>query len=194
MKRLLIVGAGGFGREVACWAQDALDKGSGVQAVGFLDDHAVAAGGSGGTLPVVGRIHDFVPCDDVDLVVAIGIPEVRRRVWEGLRRKGARFASVVHPTAMVVRGARLGEGVVLAPYSVVSADARLGDGVVMNFHAVVEHDGVVGAWSQLNAHANVCGNATLGEEVLLSTHAVVPARACVPDRTRVLHGTVYSGT
>jgi sugar O-acyltransferase (sialic acid O-acetyltransferase NeuD family) len=191
MKKLLIVGAGGFGREVACWAAEAMGRGTDWVPAGFLDDNVRALEGTGAGLPRVGGVSDFVPTDDVVLVVAVGLPGIRRRLQEDLAKRGACFASVIHPTAVVAPTARLGAGTVLAPYSVVSADVRVGDGVVLNFHAVAEHDVRLGRWSQLNSHANACGYAVLGEEVLVGTHGVIPPRAQVPDGVSIERGSVF---
>ena len=56
MKKLLIVGAGGFGREVACWAAEAMGRGTDWVPAGFLDDNVRALEGTGAGLPRVGGV------------------------------------------------------------------------------------------------------------------------------------------
>lgn len=191
MKKLLIVGAGGFGREVACWAAAASDAGAGYRPAGFLDDDPGALKGAPSGLPLLGSISGFVPTDETVLIIAVGRPDVRRRLHEGLALLGARFVNVIHPTALIAWDAEIGTGVVLAPYSVVSSRARLADGVALNFHAVVQHDAEVGAWSQINSHADVGGSAVLGAEVLVATHGLVPARARVPAHSVIPPGGLF---
>jgi sugar O-acyltransferase (sialic acid O-acetyltransferase NeuD family) len=193
IKRLMIVGAGGFGRELESWARDALANGVEWKPVGFLDDDPKALNGKQSLLPLLGGVSDFVPAKDILLVIAVGRPDLRRRIQSDLLSRGARFANVIHPTASVARSARLGTGIILAQYSVVSAEALVGDGVFLNFHAVAQHDVVLGAWCQLNSHADVGGFSVLGEEVLVGTHGVIPAGARVPDRQIIQAGCVFDG-
>ena len=190
-KKLLILGAGGLGREVASWAWDAAERGAEWVPVGFLDDSPGAMSGCFAGLPWLGDLAGYRPSADTLVVVAVGSPGVRRRIQEQVLRRGGCLASVIHPTAWAARGARLGTGVVLAPYSVVSANASVGDGVVLNVHAVVQHDASVGGWSQLNTHADVGGGAVLGEEVLVKTGGIVRPRVRVPDRCVVEAGAIF---
>ncbi len=192
MKKLLIVGAGGFGREVEIWATDVASIRADWHLIGFLDDNSNALVGKRSRLRVLGSVSDFVPTDDTLLVIAVGSPAIRRELHLELSARGARFANVIHPTAVVARNAELGTGIVLAPYSVVSSDTRLGDSVVLNFHALVQHDAVLGSWSQLNSHADVGGFAILGEEVLVGTHGVIPGGSHVPHRACIPPGGVFS--
>lgn len=191
MRKLVIVGAGGLGREVGSWALDAAGRGADWEPVGYLDDNAGALTGRSMPLPVLGGILGFAWEEGMVVVVAIGLPGVRRRISEDLARRGCRFGRLVHPTAVVARGAMLGDGVILAPYAVASADARIGDGVVANMHSVVQHEAEIGAWSQLNSHADVGGGALLGSEVLVRTGGMVPARMRVPDGSVIGMGCVF---
>lgn len=191
MEQLIIVGAGGFGREVACWGAAASAAGAPWRPAGFLDDNPRALHGAMAELPLLGSISGFVPALGMVLVVAVGCPQMRRRLHESLAARGARFVNVIHPTALVARGAELGRGVVMAPHSVVSAGARIETGVVLNFHAVVQHDARVGAWSQINSHSDVGGGAVLGEEVFVMTHGFVLAGAQVPARSVIPPGGLY---
>ena len=192
MKRLLIVGAGGLGREVANWAIDEIKKSSGWIITGFLDDNSNALYGKQTSIPLIGSVAGFVPSSGVYVVIAMGNPAVRRKLHEDLLVKGAQFANVIHPTAIVAEGVRLGVGVVLAPFSILSANSCIGDGVVVNYYAVIQHDAEVGRWSYISSHGNVGGGAILGQEAVVGTHAVVPPCAHVPDRYIVSPGNVFA--
>jgi sugar O-acyltransferase (sialic acid O-acetyltransferase NeuD family) len=191
VKRLLIVGAGGLGREVGNWAIDAINESSGWIITGFLDDNPNALYGKTTSIPLIGSVAGFVPSNGVYVVIAMGNPAVRRKLHEELLVKGAQFANVIHPTAIVAEGARLGVGVVAAPFSILSADSCIGDGVVVNYHAVIQHDAEVGRWSYISSHGNVGGGASLGQEAVVGTHSVVPPCAHVPDHYMVSPGTVF---
>ena len=192
VKRLLIVGAGGLGREVANWAIDEIKKSSGSIIAGFLDDNPNALYGKKTSIPLIGSVSGFVSSNDVYVVIAMGNPAVRRKLHEDLLVKGAQFANVIHPTAIVAEGVQLGAGVVVAPFSTLSVNSCIGDGVVVNYYAVIQHDAEVGSWSYISSHGNVGGGASLGQEAVVGTHSVVPPCAHVPDRYIVSPGTVFA--
>lgn len=189
MKQLIIVGAGGLGREVACWALDAK-----WNVAGFLDDNPKALVKIPMPIPILGSLADFVPRNGLYLVIAIGQPSVRRSMQASFLEMGAQFANIIHPTAVVAQTARLGIGLVIAPFSLISAHTLVGDGVVLNYHTVIQHDAEVGAWSQLNSHADVGPSSILGEEVLVGTHAVIPPRVRVPSRSLIAPNKVFLET
>ena len=180
-RRILIVGAGGFGREVAEWARQAWPDHARLLA-GMLSENPHSLAGTGSTLPVVGRPSDFQPADGDCLLLGIGIPRVRRQVTESLLARGGRFLTLVHPTAIVADSARIGTGVVVCPQAVVSVDTRLGDFAVLNYHTSLGHDASVGDYSVLSPYATLGGSAAVGADVFLGLHATVGPRITVGDR------------
>ncbi len=192
VKRLLIVGAGGLGREVANWAIDDIKESSGWIITGFLDDNPNALFGKKTSIPLIGSVSGFIPSNDVYVVIAVGNPAVRRKLHEDLLAKGAQFTNVIHPTAIVAEGVLLGAGVVVAPFSILSANSCIGDGVLINYYAVIQHDAKVGSWSCISSHGNVGGGSDIGQEAVVGTHSVIPSSAHVPNYYIVSPGTVFS--
>ncbi len=173
MKQLVIIGAGGFGREVLDWARQSEACGRDWLVKGFLDDNPQALAGGPAGAPLLGPIAGHVPAAGEVFICAIGQVAAKRRCVEEIRGRGGEFTRVVHRSAVVSPSAVLGEGVILCPHSVVTARARLGDFVAVNLHSTVAHDAVVGEWSQLHCHVDVTGAVVLGEGVLVGSHASI---------------------
>jgi sugar O-acyltransferase (sialic acid O-acetyltransferase NeuD family) len=180
-RRILIVGAGGFGREVAEWAWQTWPDHAHLVA-GMLSEDADCLAGTGCPLALVGRPSDFEPAAGDLLLLGIGIPRVRRQVTEGLLARGGRFLTLVHPTAVVAASARLGTGVVICPQAIVSVNTRLGDYAVLNYHTSLGHDASVGDFSVLSPYATLGGSAAVGADVFMGLHATVGPRISVGDR------------
>ena len=180
-RRILIVGAGGFGREVRCWGQDAWPSAWGRFA-GFLDADPSRGGAAGS---VVGDPDTYRPLPGDGLLLGIGIPGVRRRLAEALAARGGRFLTLVHPTAVVVPSAVVGEGAIVCPHGVVSDAATLGRGVLVNYHASVAHDASVGDYGVLAPYATLGGFARVGADVFLGLHASVGPGRSVGDRSKL---------
>lgn len=169
LKRLLIVGGGAFGREVLDWARQNAAHGRDWSLGGFLDDRTEVLDGFDVGLPWLGRARDYMPQSGDVFVGALGQVEAKRRILGALRDRGARFVSLIHPTALVGSRTVLGEGVILCPRATVTCDARLGDFVTVNLHSTVTHDVRIGAWSQLSDHVDLCGGVHLGEGVMVGS-------------------------
>lgn len=187
---LTLVGGGAFGRELINWANDAANAGSAPPLTGFIDKSAQALDGFPYQLAYRGTIEDYTPVDGERLIVAIGEPEAKQRVVELLRARGATFAGIVHPTAVIAKSARLGEGVVVCPLSLVSADAQVGDFVAINAMSSVGHDVKLGACSTLSAHVDLTGRVEVGTCCFFGTGAKVLPGVRIGEGAKIGAGTV----
>jgi len=182
--RVILVGGGAFGRELISWAEHGALEGGG-QITAFLDDSATALDGFGYALEHLGSVDDFQPHEGDRLVMAIGDPAHKRRIAELLKSRGAHFARLVHPSAVLARTAQLGEGVVLCPQAVVSANACIGDLVSINSFSGVGHDVVLGAYSTLSAHVDLTGWVTVGEGCFFASGARVAPKVSIGAGARI---------
>jgi sugar O-acyltransferase (sialic acid O-acetyltransferase NeuD family) len=188
--RLLIVGAGGFGREVLTWANDVPPELRSWRVAGFLDANPAACDGFDLPVKVVGDPADYCVQPDDVFICAIGDPATKLRVARSLQDRGARFINLIHPTAKVGPTCRMGRGNILCPYSLVTCDAVLGDFVTINIYSSVAHDAVIGDGVTLSGHCEITGGVVLEEGVFLGVHAAVAPRLHIPAYVKVGAGSV----
>ena len=189
MKNIVIIGAGGFGREVLAWVRQS----TAVWPVkGFLDDNLLALESFAKNVSVLGRTDEYVPQPADLFVCAMGQIEVKRRCISRILARGGAFADVIHGTAVVGENVTLGTGTILCPHSVVGSDARLGDFVSVNLHSTVAHDAVVGRWTQIHCHVDITGGVVLGEGVLVGSHASILPGVKVGDEAVIGAGSVVT--
>jgi len=184
VSRILIVGAGGFGREVLQWARAAWPDRV-ARIAGFLSDEPSRLAGHDCSLTIIASPEGFVPEPGDALLLAIGIPAARRRVAEALQLRGATFLTLIHPTAIVAPTAEIGEGAILCPYSIVSDSARVGRCALLNYHASLGHDASVGEYAVLSPYATLGGNAQIAEDVFLGMHASVGPGRRIGARSKI---------
>jgi sugar O-acyltransferase (sialic acid O-acetyltransferase NeuD family) len=179
---IIIVGAGGFGREVR-QVYGGLFESRGLRFKGFLGrDHGAAEDESIRDC-VLDDPETYVPEKGDRFVLAIGNMSARARIVEVLLGKGAEFLTFVHPQAFVAPTARLGTGVLIYPMSVVSHEAVLDDFVNLNFLTCVGHNARLGKYCLLAPYATVNGFASLEESVYMSTHSTVGPQVQVGARS-----------
>ncbi len=188
--RLLIVGAGGLGREAATWAEAMPEETRSWGCVaGFLDTDPDALSGTNCPWPLLGSEDDVVFEEEDRVLVALGDPRAKARVVARLASR-IRFATVIHPSVVIGPGSRVGEGSLLCPGVVVTADVKVGNHVLLNVAATVGHDAQMGDFCTLAPHTHLAGRATLGEGVFLGSHAAVLPGAKVGEWARVGAGSV----
>ena len=170
--KLVIIGAGGFGREAAWTAETA-----GFEVAGVCDDDPGAAPRCAGR-PFLGTLEDAVRegrvlVSDTFFFVAIGKNAVRRAIFGRAVACGLKPASVISPNALIAPDAVVGEGSYAGPGCVISVGSRIGRGVIVNNLASVGHDVTIGDFAQICPGVAISGGCTIDEEALLGTHATV---------------------
>lgn len=186
MREVVIIGAGGFGREVF---QYAIDTGL-FKVVGFLDDREASTLNIPGGVPLLGSISTYEPREGQAFLMAVGEPEARARIATRYLGEGAVFETVIHPRAYVASTAQIGAGSIVAPFASVGASAQLAELTQVHFYASAAHDVRVGRFSALSPYAAVNGGGSLGECVFMGTRATVNPLKSVGDHSKVAAGAV----
>ena len=134
MKRLVILGAGGYGRTVA----DVTAQSGQFEPIIFLDDNSAAA-------DVVGKCADYLNYLNADTVFypAFGNNKVRMDWLCRLEASGCALLTLVHATAYVSPTATIGQGTIVLPHAVVNTGVKIGKGCLINCGAIVDHGCVI---------------------------------------------------
>lgn len=188
--RCILVGAGAFGRELINWARDAESKGVFPQLAGFIDDTHNGLKNPDYNLQSLGSIQDYQPQPNDIFLMGVADPKGKESVVNLLKSKGAEFITLIHPTAIVARTARLGTGSILCPFSMVSADAIVGDFVTINSYSGVGHDAHVGEYTTMSGHVDLTGRVKCGRSVFFGTGAKVIPDVSIGDSAIIGAGTL----
>ena len=190
MKKLYIIGARGFGREVYNLFLQCRYQLEEVECIGFLDDKADALDGYDGYPPIVGSVEDFIPGPDDVFVCALGDVRYKRKYVEIMRNKGGEFISLIHPGVEIGQNTSIGKGFIARTPCSISCDITIGDFVTVMGYSVLGHDCKVGEWSHLGAYSFMGGFSELGESVTLHPGARVLPHKKVGDSATVGAGSV----
>src|SRR4051812_27394688 len=100
LRNLVIVGAGGFGREMLAWARQSIQYEREWTIKGFIDDNVNALAGKHSPAPWLGTIREYEPATDEVFICALGIPAAKKTCAELLLQRGAQFTRVIHQSAV----------------------------------------------------------------------------------------------
>jgi sugar O-acyltransferase (sialic acid O-acetyltransferase NeuD family) len=173
--RLMIVGAGGFGRQVAHLVNQ-INERSGerrFEIVGFLLDHGYELDPVAYHYPVHRGIDEFDGWRDTAAVCAIGDPAARRTVVARLDEKSVRWAQLISKCFDHGTDSVLGEGLIVETLSGVGVNASIGRHVHVQAYVSVAHDCRVGSFVTLGTHAAISGRVTIEDDVSVGSHVVV---------------------
>ncbi|UUC94256.1 MULTISPECIES: acetyltransferase [Comamonas] len=190
-RSLLIVGAGGFGREVLCYIEDDNPL---FRIKGFLDSRSNALDATPRDVPIVGDPLTYAPEPGEAFMAALGDPQQRFKYTAALRDiHHVDFATVVHPRARINRHARMRHGCIVAPHVGVSVDVQIGEFTHIQEYTVIGHDAQIGNWCQINSHCTIAGGARIGNFVTIHPNCVITSRAVIGDGVTVGPGSVVMG-
>lgn len=189
MKDLIIVGASGFGREMVWYIEDINSVKPTWNLKGFIDDNPNALDGCACDYPVLGSIKDWQPSENEEFACALAFPDVKERVVESLMERGAKFATIIHPTARINRHCEIGEGTVITTNCVISANARVGRFVTL-LGSNVAHDASVGDFSTLSGRCALNGHVQVGRNAYLGCGVLVAPSKKIGDHATVGIGSV----
>jgi len=191
MKKIIIIGAGGFGKEVA-WTIQRINQGAPTfELLGFCDDAAEKQQGLFYGMPLLGSVAEAMQAQrDAGFMCAIGNNRVRETIVERLKAHGCRCETLIDPAAHVAPDVVIGEGCFVGIGSIVSVGAVVGCGVIVNSQSTVGHDVVLGDYAQLCPGVRLSGQCTVGRGVLFGTQSgTVPGRR-IGDWATIGAGTV----
>lgn len=192
---LVIVGAGGMGREVAWLVQDINVISPTWDLLGFVDSSPELQGQTVGGYSVLGgrewlEKHVAVAekdsnattgdCrkSDIQVVIAIGTSATRRKlVMHDLEPLNLRYATLVHPSVrMPTSGpmaARIGTGSIVCANSILTVNVCVGDHVIISIACNVSHDAVVEDFATLLPCVTVSGFSTVDNCAIIGTGSQV---------------------
>lgn len=177
MTKLVIIGCGGFGREVHDVVDAIAQRGGEIELLGFVDDDPSAANrtliekrGS----RILGPLSwlDEAP-SDTSYVIGIGNPRIADRIDRQICCRKLTAFTLVHPEST------LGWNVFLSPGTIVCAGARLSTNITTGRHVhidrncLVGHDSHIGDYTVMFPGATVAGGVNVGARALLGSNSTV---------------------
>jgi len=183
-KKLIIFGAGGHAKSVisVALAQDEWEI------VGIVADTIPVATTDLLGFPILGGRDKFVGLLGAGVshaFVAVGDDLARHQITELLFETGYQLANIVHPTALIMPGAKLADGILLHAYSLVGAEVSIGRGCIIQPYVSVGHESLVGDFVQFCPGVRVGGANRIGDLCFFGPNSVTYPNVSIGDRASV---------
>lgn len=173
-KRLCIIGASGFGREVLWLAREfnKTNPENSYNEIVFVDDNKQLHGTEICDVKIVGGV-DWLKYNPIPCICAIGAPRVRRKVIAKLEKFGATFETIIHPDVRMSEYVSIGEGTVICSGSILTTQINIGNHVHVNLNCTVGHDVVIEDFSTIAPGVNISGNVNVMMGADMGTNSTV---------------------
>lgn len=175
MKDIAIYGAGGFGLEVSQLIEQINEVKPQWKVVGFFDDwkHVDEVVNGYSVLGGLKEINEWK--GEIDLVIALGMPQKKIETLSAIKNNKVRFPTLVHPSA-VVGGAKhvaLGDGSIVCAGCIITTNISIGRHVILNLACTVGHQTRIGDFCSFMPTCNISGEVEVGEGVFFGTGAKI---------------------
>lgn len=188
MKRTLgIYGAGGLGREVLELANIINVASERWDVIIFIDDIKSDIGTMHGIeLYSFDKVTNLFRDDEIEIVVGLGEPEYRRKLYEKISMRGYTLATLIHPTVTIPDSTKIGEGAIISYNSFISCDTIIGNNVLVQPLTGIGHDCKIGDHSVISGHSDLGGGTIIGEGTYIALNV------CVRDHTSIGKNVIVS--
>jgi sugar O-acyltransferase (sialic acid O-acetyltransferase NeuD family) len=175
MKDLVIIGAGGLGREVAQLVNDINRNEPEWNLLGFIDDDPQKIGMLFNNTPVLGDFNWFAgnTHNKVYAVCAIGNALTKKNVLQRVENFGLSYPNLIHPSVIRSDFLKLGTGLIICANSILSVNVELGNHVIINPGCRIGHDSVVRDYVSLMWDVTLSGNVVIKEGCEVGSKSVI---------------------
>lgn len=188
MKDIIIVGAGGFGREALSLIKSINKVSKKWNIKGFIDDNINALDGVKCDGEIIGTIKDWIPSENEVYAMGVASPKGKENFANILKEKGAKFETLISPNAVIHDYVKIGEG------CIINGRSSIGSGVVIgNFvnvaASMVGQDAIIGDYSTTTGYANIT-DAQIGKRVFVGSQTFIMNKKKIGDDAYISAGSI----
>ena len=175
--KLIIIGSGGAGAEVASYIEEInlLTPGK-IALCGFIDDsyprYLANAAKYALDAPYAGTIEGHEYLSDHEYVMAFSDPQKKLELTHAFNARGVKMASIIHPSTKVARSAVIAKGNIIGAFCLIGPNAIVGENNLITSYSFVSHDCVIGKCNFLSS-AGLSGHVEIGDGNFFGIRATV---------------------
>lgn len=167
VKDILIIGAGGIGRETAWIIEEINEVKPTWNLLGYIDENSEMHGKELNGYKVLGGLEVLEKLEEKPyVVVAIANCSVKKSIVTKLGEK-YNFATIIYPTVKVSKFIQIGQGTIIYPGVTLTVNTKIGNHVLISGNCGIGHDTVIGDYSSVLWGSNFSGYDTVGESCFI---------------------------
>jgi sugar O-acyltransferase (sialic acid O-acetyltransferase NeuD family) len=174
MQDIVIIGAGGFAREVAWLIEDINLKNNLWNLIGYIDENLVSKGSSLNTYEILGDFNSLdMKGKEIYYVCAVGDTLIRKELSDKAENIGLKPATLVHPSVIMSKYVEIGEGTIICSSNIITVNVQIGKHVIINLDCTIGHDAIIEDFVTILPSVNVSGAVKLEEGCNIGTGSAI---------------------
>lgn len=174
IRPIVVIGAGGLGREVK-WLIHRINKIENTWSFhGFVDDNIPSGTLIDGSV-VLGPIKSLLDCDsDVYVVCAIADTQIRKKIITSLKdSEHIRYPNLIDPSVIMSEDINIGHGNIICAFTSMTVHVTLGHFNIINPHCAIGHDVLMRNFITIYPSGCVAGSVEIESECELGSGMVI---------------------
>jgi sugar O-acyltransferase (sialic acid O-acetyltransferase NeuD family) len=191
-KKLVIIGAGGLGREILFMLSDINNINNCYDILGFIDNTPELQNKIINNFPVLGDdTWLFNYKDNINIIIAVGDPQARKNIYDKFSHKeNISFPTIVANDAKYSDTVTIGKGCIIGFYSLLTVNISIGNFVLLNNYCNIGHDACIGDFVTLYGNVNVSGNVSIGSGAEIGVGTRILQNKSIGENSKVGIGSV----
>ncbi len=178
LKKLIVIGAGGFGQEVFWVAENINQKNlsegkpAEYEMIGYCDDNTSIQGKEIYSYKNLGVPEDLKINGNVYFFCSIGNNLIRKEVVARAIKLGWQPETLIDPSVIRAREVEVGDGTYVGAGTILSPNAKIGSHVIINLHCTIGHDSTLADYAHICPGSRLSGNTILKEGAFVASNSV----------------------
>ena len=181
MKELIIIGAGGYGRELFHLCKECIGYGKSFKVVGYISDTIDPLKNYLDYPPIIGDIKSHNVTENQVFICSISNVKVRLAIIKKLVTKNAVFINLIHNTARITKTSKLGVGCIVGPFASIGADVNIGDFCIFQTGVIIGHDVEINDNTRVDNYSIVVAGVKLKQNTTVHSNSVINANVIVEE-------------
>jgi len=189
-RRLFIIGASNFGRELESWLELIPPEKRNWEIAGYLHAYKDKSPLEGypSDYTIVGEWESFPYLNSDLCIISVAEVDWKRKIFEKISGKVS-FYTYIAPTAIIGKFVTINEGSIICPDCILTTNISIGKCVTLNIGTRIGHDVTIGDFSSIMSNVVISGKCTVSEQVYIGSSAVL-----IPEKKVAPHATVGAGS
>lgn len=190
MKDIVIVGAGGFAREVAWLIEEINEEKKEWNLLGFIDDNKENIGKKLNGYKILGTTEYLNEelSRDIYTIIAIGNGKIREKIVNKLKNR--KYAILTHPNVKISSTNLIEEGSIICSGNILTVNIKVGKHVIINLDCTIGHDAIIEDYTTVLPSVNLSGNTKTKKYTTLGTGTKVIQGVTIGENVMIGAGTI----
>jgi sugar O-acyltransferase (sialic acid O-acetyltransferase NeuD family) len=192
LKKIVIIGTGGFAREVLSTINDCNKNKQKIKVLGFLDDNKSIANTKIENLPILGTTKWILNNSkkDISYVIGIGDCKSRERIVKKIKTQNIKFETIIHPSVIKSESVKIGEGSIIQAGCILTINIEIGKHVHINIKSTIGHNCIIKDFVTLCPAVIVNGDISIGEGSFIGSGVIMKDKIKIGEGSIVGAGTI----